>query len=50
MDNLLRSLCYSEQGLARMNSYDKACSLMEWNDDCRSSFSEVRKVLVSFDI
>ena len=50
MDNLLRSLCYSEQGLARMNSSDKACSLMEWNDDDRSSFSEVREVLVSFDI
>ena len=50
MDNLLRSLCYSDQGLAQMNSSDKACSLMEWNDDDRSSFSEVRKVLVSFDI
>ena len=50
IDNLLRALSVSEQGLAKMNSSDKACSLMEWNDDCRSSFSEISAVLLSGDI
>jgi hypothetical protein len=50
MDNLLRALSVSEKGLAHMNSSDKACSLMEWNDDSRSSFSEISAVLLSADI
>jgi hypothetical protein len=50
MDRVLRALDVSEQGLARMSKYDKACSLMEWSDDCRSSFLEVRDILVSADI
>jgi hypothetical protein len=50
MDNLLRALSYSERGLSQMNSSDKACSLMEWNDDSRSSFLEVTAVLRSADI
>jgi hypothetical protein len=50
IDNLLRALSFSEQGLAQMNNSDKACSLMEWNDDSRSSFLEVTTVLASADI
>jgi hypothetical protein len=50
MDRLLRALSVSEQGLARMSKYDKACCLMEWSDDCRSSFLEVREILCSADI
>jgi hypothetical protein len=50
MDELLRALSVSEQGLSQMNSSDKACSLMEWNDDSRSSFLEVTTVLLSADV
>ena len=31
----------SDRGLAQMTKSDKACSLMEWNDDRRCSFAEV---------
>jgi hypothetical protein len=50
MDRVLRALDVSEQGLARMSKYDKACCLMEWSDDCRGSFLEVRDILVLADI
>ena len=50
MDRLLRVLSVSEQGLAQMTKSDKACCLMEWNDDRRSSFQEVREILLSADI
>jgi len=50
MDRVLRALSVSEQGLARMSKYDKACCLMEWSDDCRGSFLEVRDILVVADI
>ena len=50
MDRLLRVLSVSEQGLAQMTKSDKACCLMEWNDDRRSSFLEVREILLSADI
>jgi hypothetical protein len=50
MDRLLRVLSVSEQGLAQMTKSDKACCLMEWNDDRRSSFQEVWEILLSADI
>ena len=50
MDRLLRALSFSEQGLAQMTKSDKACCLMEWNDDRRCSFLEVREILLSADI
>lgn len=50
MDCLLRTLSYSEWGLAQMNKTDKACSIMEWNDDLQSSFQEVRQLLLNADI
>jgi hypothetical protein len=50
MDSLLRALSVSELGLAQMNKSDKACSIMEWNDDQQSSFAEIRKTLLEVDI
>ena len=50
MDRLLLGLNYSEWGLARMNQSDKACSIMEWNDDSQSSFREIREILLGGDL
>ena len=50
MDALLRGLSVSEGGLAQMNRSDKACSIMEWNDDPQSSFEEIKDTLLSCDI
>ena len=50
MDFLLRALNVSERGLAQMSKSDKACSLMEWNDDPQSSFLEVREILLVANI
>ena len=50
MDRLLRALSVSERGLAQMSRSDKACCLMEWNDDCQNSFQEVRGMLLSADV
>jgi hypothetical protein len=50
MGRLLRALSVSEQGLAQMTKSDKACSLMEWNDDRRCSFLEVREIFLLADV
>jgi hypothetical protein len=50
MDSLLRALSVSERGLAEMNHSDKACSIMEWNDDRQSSFAEIREALLQVNI
>jgi hypothetical protein len=50
MNDVLRALSVSELGLAQMNNSDKACSLMEWNDDDQSSFAEIRDILLEVDI
>jgi hypothetical protein len=50
MDRLLLALSVSEPGLAQMTKSDKACSLMEWNDDRQSSFQEVREILLSAEV
>jgi hypothetical protein len=50
MDSLLRALSVSERGLAQMNEPDKACSVMEWNDDNQSSFAEIRDTLLEVDL
>jgi hypothetical protein len=50
MDRLLRALSVSEPGLAQMNKSDKACSLMEWNDNRRNSFLDVRQILLFANI
>jgi hypothetical protein len=45
MDRLLRALNVSEQGIAGLTKSDKACSLMEWNDDSEHSFRDIREAL-----
>jgi asparagine synthase (glutamine-hydrolysing) len=50
MDCVLRALSVSEQGLARMSKSDKACCLMEWNDDRQNSLKEIWEILFSADI
>ena len=50
MDRLLRALSVSEAGLAQMTKADKACCLMEWNDDGQTSFAEISEMLFLADI
>ncbi len=50
MDSLLRGLSISERGLGQMNGSDKACCIMEWNDDSQCTFEEVNKTLLDCDI
>ena len=50
MDCLLRALSVSEAGLSQMTKSDKACCLIEWNDNRWTSFLEVREILLSADI
>ena len=50
MDRLLRVLSVSEKGIAQLTKSDKACSLMEWNDDPRYSFPDIREALRRADI
>jgi hypothetical protein len=50
MDRLLRALSVSETGMAQLTKSDKACCLMEWNDDSSISFSDIREALHRADI
>ena len=50
MDCLLRALSVSEAGLERLTTTDKVCCLMEWNDDSRCSFSDIREILLAADL
>jgi hypothetical protein len=50
MDRVLSALSYSDAGLKQMSSSDKACSLMEWNDDRQSSFQEIRGIFLNANI
>ena len=50
MDQVLLALNFSQAGLAQMNKTDKACSLMEWNDDRQSSFQEIRGIFLDANI
>jgi len=50
MDSVLRALNVSERGIARMRQSDKACCLMEWNDDRESSFQDIQEVLKKADV
>jgi hypothetical protein len=50
MDRVLAALNYSDAGLHQMTANDKACSLMEWNDDRQSSFQEIRETFLNADI
>jgi hypothetical protein len=50
MDRLLRALSVSEKGIGKLSKSDKACCLMEWNDDRQSSFREIRELLLEADV
>ena len=50
MDRLLRALSVSEEGIAQMTISDKACSLMEWNDDGTCSFRDIRETLLEANV
>ena len=50
MDRLLRALSVSEKGITQLTNFDKACSLMEWNDDRQSSFQEIRGIFLDANI
>ena len=45
MERLLRALDASDWALERMSAADKACCIMEWNDERQRSFREVRATL-----
>ena len=50
MDSLLRALSVSEKGIAQLTKSDKACCLMEWNDDRQYSFQDIREILIEAGI
>jgi hypothetical protein len=50
MDRILRALSVSDKGIRQLSKSDKACCLMEWNDDRNSSFREIREILVEADL
>jgi hypothetical protein len=50
MDRVLRALSVSEKGITQLTKSDKACSLMEWNDDRAYSFRDIREVLIEADV
>jgi hypothetical protein len=50
MDRVLRALNVSEKGIAQLSKSEKACCLMEWNDDLNSSFQDIQEVLSQADI
>jgi hypothetical protein len=50
MDRLLRALSVSEEGIAEMAISDKACSLMEWNDEETNSFRDIQEILLAANV
>jgi hypothetical protein len=50
MDRVLRALSVSEKGIAQLTKSDKACCLIEWNDDRSYSFQDIREVLIEADV
>lgn len=50
MDRLLRALSVSEEGITQMTISDKACSLMEWNDNETYSFRDIREILLDANV
>ena len=50
MDRVLRALSVSDKGIRQLSKTDKACCLMEWNDDQNSSFGEIRAILLEADL
>jgi hypothetical protein len=50
MDRVLRALSVSEKGIKQLSKSDKACCLMEWNDQGQSSYREIREILLEADV
>jgi hypothetical protein len=50
MDRVLRALCISKEGIAQLSKIDKACCLMEWNDDQQTTFEEIKNILLAADV
>ena len=50
IDQVLRALSISEEGISQLTATDKACCLMEWNDDRQTTFEKVKNILSSADI
>jgi hypothetical protein len=49
-DRVLRALSVSEKGIKQLSKSDKACCLMEWNDQPQSSYWEIRESLFKADV
>jgi hypothetical protein len=50
VDRVLRALSVSEKGIKQLSESDKACCLMEWNDQPHSSYWEIREILLEADV
>jgi hypothetical protein len=50
MNRVLRALSVSEKGIKQLSKSDKACCVMEWNDQRESSYQEIRKILLEADV
>jgi hypothetical protein len=46
INRVLRALSVSEKGIEQLSQSDKACCVMEWNDQQESSYVEIRKILL----
>jgi hypothetical protein len=43
MNRVLRALSVSEKGIQQLSKSDKACCVMEWNDQRESSYQEFER-------
>ena len=50
MNRVLRALSVSEKGIEQLSKSDKACCVMERNDQRESSYQEIRKILLEADV
>jgi hypothetical protein len=50
MDRVLRALSVSEKGIEQLSKSDKACCMMEWNDQRQSSYRDIREILLEADV
>jgi hypothetical protein len=50
MNRVLRALSASEKGIKQLSKSDKACCVMEWNDQRESSYHEIRKIFLEPDV
>ena len=50
MNRVLRALSVSEEGIKQLSKSDKACCVMEWNDQQESSYREIRQILLEADV